>query len=71
MDILSVSFLLFLIGLLAVYYLVPKRWQWIVLLVASLGFYALGGVLSLLWPCLTAVTIWAAARAVSRPSWRL
>ena len=66
MDILSVSFLLFLIGLLVIYYLVPKRWQWIVLLVASLGFYALGGVLSLLWPCLTAVTIWAAARAIGR-----
>ena len=39
MDLTSVSFLLCLAGLLILYYLVPRRTQWIILLLASLGFY--------------------------------
>ena len=64
MNIISVSFLLFALGLCLVYFLVPKRFQWLVLLVFSLGFYALGGLISLPWLLLTAVSVWAAARAI-------
>lgn len=39
MDLTSVSFLLALAALLIIYYLVPRRAQWFVLLLASLGFY--------------------------------
>ena len=47
MSILSVSFLLFVLGLCTVYFLAPKRFQWWVLLIFSLAFYALGGLLNL------------------------
>ncbi|MBR7010454.1 MAG: MBOAT family protein [Oscillospiraceae bacterium] len=64
MSILSVSFLLFILGLCLVYFLVPKRFQWWVLLAFSLGFYALGGLLSLPWLLLTALSAWATARYI-------
>ena len=64
MSILSVSFLLFLLGLCVLYFLVPKRFQWWVLLAFSLGFYALGGLLNLPWLLLTALSTWAAARYI-------
>ena len=41
MSILSLSFIVFVIVALIVYYLVPKRFQWQVLLVASIVFYFL------------------------------
>lgn len=43
-DIVSLAFLGFLIITAIVYYIVPKRIQWVVLLVASLFFYLLSGV---------------------------
>ena len=64
MGIISVSFLLFILGLLAVYFLVPKRFQWWVLLAFSLGFYALGGLISLPWLLVTALSTWAAALGI-------
>ena len=66
MSILSVSFLLFLLGLCVVYFLTPKRFQWWVLLAFSLGFYALGGLLKLPWMLLTAFSTWAAARYIQK-----
>ncbi len=70
MSILSVSFLLFVLGLCVVYFLVPKRFQWWVLLAFSLGFYALGGLLSLPWLIITAFSTWAAARYIQSNSKR-
>ena len=35
----SFSFLLFAAAVITVYYLVPKKFQWAVLLLASYGFY--------------------------------
>jgi D-alanyl-lipoteichoic acid acyltransferase DltB (MBOAT superfamily) len=64
MSILSVSFLLFVLGLCAAYFAVPKRFQWWVLLIFSLGFYALGGLLNLPWLLLTALSVWGAARYI-------
>ena len=68
MSILSVGFLLFALGLCLAYFLVPKRFQWWVLLAFSLAFYALGGLLSLPWLLLTACTVWAAARWSQHPA---
>ena len=66
MSILSVEFLLFAVGLYLLYYLLPKKLQWYVLLVFSLGFYALGGLRNLPFLLLTALTVWAAARYIDR-----
>ena len=46
MNILSIQFLIFLFVLLVIYYLIPGRRQWIVLLVGSFGFYLAGN-----WKC--------------------
>lgn len=45
----SLAFLAFLALVLLVYYIVPKRFQWIVLLVASYGFYITSGVENLVF----------------------
>ena len=42
MSLLSVQFLLFLAVFLTVYFLVPKKFQWIVLLIGNLVFYLVG-----------------------------
>ena len=39
----SFTFLLFLAVVVAVYYIVPKKYQWAVLLAASYGFYLSSG----------------------------
>lgn len=44
MNLLSINFLLFLLVSLVLYYLVPKKLQWLVLLMASYFFYALSGI---------------------------
>ena len=52
MSFLSLSFPVFLVATVGAFFLVPKRWQWGVLLLASYVFYASWGVLSvvlLLW----------------------
>lgn len=40
----SLTFLIFLAVVVTVYYLVPKKYQWLVLLIASYGFYLSAGV---------------------------
>lgn len=47
MSIISYSFFLFLLITLIVYYVVPKKMQWMVLLVSSIVFYAYAGWVSL------------------------
>ena len=66
MSILSVRFLLFLAGLIVLYFSLPKRFQWWVLLAFSLGFYALGGLRNLPFLLLTALTVWGAALYIQR-----
>ena len=41
MSILSFSFLVFVLGLLVVYYIIPSKHRWIVLLIGSIIFYYL------------------------------
>lgn len=49
MNITSIPFLVFLLVVTAIYYILPKRIQWIVLLVASIGFYAFSSLKGLLF----------------------
>ena len=44
MSFTSFTFLAFLVLTVAVYYIVPKKFQWVVLLVASYGFYLSTGI---------------------------
>ena len=66
MSILSVRFLLFAAGLMILYFALPKRFQWWVLLVFSLGFYALGGMRNVPFILLTSLSVWGAALYVQR-----
>ena len=66
MSIISVGFILFAIGLLIVYYLVPKKAQWWILLAASLLFYALGSWRGLIYLAVTSVSAWGAALLIER-----
>lgn len=40
----SVSFVIFVATVLLMYYIVPKKWQWIMLLCANVCFYLQAGV---------------------------
>ena len=40
----SFSFLLFFFGVLVLYYLVPRKFQWVLLLLASYSFYLFSGI---------------------------
>ena len=44
MALTSIPFLLFLLAVLILYYLIPKRFQWILLLIASYAFYLINGI---------------------------
>ena len=61
MSFISVSFLMSFALLLAVYYLIPKRFQWMLLLAASLLFYASFGAKYLIYLGVTALSTWGAA----------
>ena len=66
MSIISVKFLLFVIGLIILYFLVPKRFQWWLLLAFSLVFYCLGGWLTLPFLLITGFSVWGAALWIQR-----
>lgn len=56
MSILSIQFVAFLVVSLAVYFLTPSKYQWIALLVISVGFYLFAGVLAFVFILFTTVT---------------
>ena len=58
----SYEFLLFAALLLLAYYLIPRRWQWQLLLVASLVFYLFAGPKYLIFLLLTAASTYVTAR---------
>lgn len=60
----SYGFLGFLAVLFLLYYLLPKRCQWILLLIASYVFYFAAGPAFLLYILATTVTTWFAARRI-------
>ena len=68
MSFTSISFILFATLTLLVYYLVPKRAQWVVLLVASLGFYATYDLWYLPFLAVTVVSTWLCAKLLYKKS---
>ncbi len=74
MLLVSYKFAAFFAGLAVVYYSIPRRYQWVLLLAASYLFYAGGGPVYLLYPMATTLSVWLIARrlsAMERPSKRL
>lgn len=61
----SYWFIAFILGLGIVYYLIPKRLQWGLLLLASFGFYTLAGWTYLIFLVVTASTVYLAALRIS------
>ncbi|MBP3649287.1 MAG: MBOAT family protein [Clostridia bacterium] len=61
MSFLSVTFVLFLFIGLVVYYLCPKRFQWLILLALSLIFYCWGGITPVFYVLFTALSVWGGA----------
>ena len=62
MSFTSLSFLAFLAALLLLYYVLPRRYQWVLLLVFSCGFYCAGGVKAIGYLALTALSTYVAGR---------
>lgn len=58
MSLLSIRFLAFLVVLLLLYYLLPSKWQWVVLLCANIIFYLSAGVTYAGCLVITAVSAW-------------
>lgn len=58
----SVTFLTFLAAVVLVYYVVPKRFQWFVLLVASYGFYLSSGIPQVAYILFTTLFTYGAGR---------
>lgn len=66
MQFTSVSFLLFAAVLLGLYYLLPKKFQWCLLLIGSYCFYLWAGVEYLAFMLFTTVTTYAATMLMDR-----
>jgi D-alanyl-lipoteichoic acid acyltransferase DltB (MBOAT superfamily) len=57
----SLTILLFIVCTVLIYYLVPKKAQWIVLLVSSLVFYIVSSTWGILFVLLTSLTVYISA----------
>ena len=66
MNFASFEFLCFLLILVAAYYLVPKRAQWVVLLAGSVVFYAFAGVICCLFLLAVIVVSYLATRLIGK-----
>ena len=66
MSITSFEFYIFAIALLIVYFLVPRKWQWVVLLIASFGFYATAGVKALILLALSIIVVYLAGLQIEK-----
>ena len=62
----SLTFLLFLLVTVIVYYIVPKKIQWVVLLAASYGFYLSTGVPQVLYILFTTLFTYGAGRLMQK-----
>ena len=66
MALTSFNFLVFLAAVITVYYLVPKKYQWCVLLIASYGFYLSSGIAHVLYILGTTLFTYGAGRWMQR-----
>lgn len=62
----SYEFILFLVILVVVYYTIPKKWQWMLLLAASYVFYSFAGIENFAYILTTTVTTWFAAIRIDK-----
>ena len=72
MSVVTYTFIVFLLCTVLLYYIVPKKIQWVILLLASLVFYGYAGIEYLLLVIATAVVVYLFCRRVwtSRKSWQ-
>ena len=66
MSLISFKFILFCILLLLCYFFLPKKCQWIVLLVFSLIFYSLAGIKNSIFILITAFSTWLSALGIEK-----
>lgn len=66
MSFTSFSFLLYIGIALALYYIIPRRGQWVLLLIASCGFYLFSGLDNFCFILLTTASTYGTARIVDR-----
>lgn len=66
MNFVSIAFLIFILLVLVIYYSIPKKWQWIVLLVSSFVFYAWANVAYLAVLIFSIISIYLAAFAMGK-----
>lgn len=66
MSLTSIEFLLFAMAVVFLYYILPKRVQWYVLLAASLLFYSLAGMRSVVYILVTASSTYVATRMMQQ-----
>ena len=64
MALVSYGFGFFCAVLLLLYYIVPGRFQWRILLAASVLFYGFAGPLWILYPAASSVSVWYLARKI-------
>ncbi|MDD2503134.1 MAG: MBOAT family protein [Clostridia bacterium] len=62
----SFSFIIFIAVLVVLYYLIPKKWQWILLLAASYFFYSFAGAGYLVFIIATTLSTWYASIRLDR-----
>ena len=58
----SVSFVIFVAAVLLMYYIVPKKWQWIMLLCANVCFYLQAGVRGAIFMIATIISTYFCSR---------
>lgn len=57
----SLTFIVFLVMVVAIYYVYPEKFRWIILLISSIVFYSFAGLEMLPFIILTSITIWYAS----------
>ncbi|MGI6538823.1 MAG: hypothetical protein ACOX22_11090 [Caldicoprobacterales bacterium] len=62
----SYSFILYILVLVPLYYLIPKKLQWMLLLVASYVFYSFAGAGYLTYILVTTISTWFAAIKIDK-----
>ncbi|MBR4111167.1 MAG: MBOAT family protein [Clostridia bacterium] len=66
MSLVSIEFIGFVIISLLLYYMIPKKYQWIMLLVSSISFYLIGGTTAILYLIFTTLTTYFAGRLLGK-----
>lgn len=66
MSFVTVDFALFVTAVLLIYYLFPKKYRWVVLLVASYVFYGLTGIANLTYILITTISAYLCAVFIER-----